>query len=63
MNTCYMLFIYRTAGNFRGGGGGGGGGRGVIFWWISIINDIRVGKFVVSESIIANHTCSSLVSG
>ena len=43
---------YRIAGNFRG----------VIFSWISIINHIR-GENVVSESIIANHACASLVRG
>ena len=42
---------YRIAGNFRG----------IIFSLISIINHIRGGKIVVSESIIANHTCASLV--
>ena len=48
-----QVAIYRIAGNFRG----------VIFSWISIINHICGGKFMVSESIIANHTCTSLVRG
>ena len=46
------------SGKFSGGGGGG-----VIFSWISIINHIRGKQIVVSESIIANHACTSLVRG
>ena len=45
--------MYCIVGNFRG----------VIFSWILIINHIRREKIVVSESIIANHTCASLVRG
>ena len=44
---------YRIAGNFQS----------VIFTWISIINHIHGKKCVVSESIIANHTCAPLVRG
>ena len=49
----HMSAIYRKVGNFLA----------VIFLWISIINHIHGEKFVVSESIIANHSCHPLLVG